>query len=116
MASFASCRSVGSVVLKRNDQLRILLINNNEIVYFTRMEYHLILALLNSETAADMFLVQTLFGTHTLDRLVLKGLEKHVENAKAKLKYTGLYIRRIHRYGYSLVEETCIERAAAAAS
>jgi DNA-binding winged helix-turn-helix (wHTH) protein len=113
MASFASCRSIGSAVLKRNDQLRTLLINNDELVHFTRMEYRLILALLNSETVADAFLVQTLFDTNTLDRLVLKGLEKHVENAKAKLRYTGLYIRRIHRYGYSLVEEPCIERAAA---
>ena|SRR5258708_7863500 len=96
------CRPVGGVPLKRNDTTRVILVGNN-VVSFTRMEYSLVLLLLGESMVEDKVLTAALFGNDEPDKPLLKNLEKHVENTKSKLKPTGLYIRRIHRYGYSLV-------------
>lgn len=113
MTNLLLCREIGGLALKRNDQFRTLLIED-EMVAFTPTEYRLILSLLNGEMIADKTLVQAVFATDAIDRLILKNLEKHIENVKSKLRHTKLYIRRIHRYGYSLVAESYVERASTA--
>lgn len=96
------CRPIGGLLLKRNDTFRTLLIEN-EIVAFTPIEYRLLLALLDGNVVEDKNLTKTAFSTNLSDRAARKNLERHIENIKSKLKPTGLYVRRAHMFGYTLV-------------
>ncbi len=101
METLVECRICG-VPFKKNDHSR-LLVAGNSFVAFTPMEYRLLLALLAGDIVEDKTLIIALFGSDQVDPQLRQNLKKHVENAKGKLKPVGLYIRRIHLYGYSLV-------------
>jgi DNA-binding response OmpR family regulator len=101
-STLVECRPIGGLHLLRNDHAKSLVVGNN-LVQFTPMEYSLLCHLLDDEMVPDATLIATLFGSNELDKAILKNLEKHVERAKGKLKPIGLYIRRVHCYGYSLV-------------
>jgi DNA-binding winged helix-turn-helix (wHTH) protein len=112
MTHLISYHSPNGFTLKRCDRLRTLILNE-ELAIFTMTEYRLLLVLLEKEIVADSTLIEAMFQTSTVDSSVLKNLNKHIENAKSKLRCTGLSIRRVHRYGYALVidrKETKIEK------
>src|SRR5258708_578149 len=102
MSTLIPCRSIGNLVLKRNDTFRTLLVEN-EIVAFTPTEYRLLLALLDGCIAEDTSLAASVFSINHLDKPARKNLERHIENIKSKLRPTGLYISRVYKCGYILV-------------
>lgn len=97
------CRTIGGILPKRNDTTKALVVEDT-IMIFTPAEYRLLCVLLDDGVVEDKKLIETLFATRLVDKTLLKTLDRHIENAKIKLRSSRLSIRRVHRYGYSLVE------------
>lgn len=116
MSSFIPCRSMSGLTLKRNDALRLILIED-DVTAFTPVEYRLLSVLLEKEVAEDRILIEEAFTTSAVNRSLLKNVEKHIENMRGKLRHTRLRICRLYKYGYVLVAlEPASEHAATAAA
>jgi DNA-binding winged helix-turn-helix (wHTH) protein len=106
MLTLILCRSIGGKEIKRDDETRTLLIDSKSVIQFTPTEYHIMLLLIMNQTITDGMLNNAILGNSETDMHTKRTLEKHIENIKSKIRFTGLAVRRIYRYGYFLVAET----------
>ncbi len=101
------CRQSIGKQIKRHDASRIIIVEEIPVM-FTPTEYRLLVYLLDQDIAKDELLIQALRVTN-IDKStlkpVLRNLEKHIDNIKSKLRPIGLYIRRVHQYGFALVPD-----------
>lgn len=111
MPTLILCRSIGGKEIKRDDKTRTLLVDGTSVILFTPTEYHIMLLLVMNRILTDNMLNDALFGTGEADMHTKKTLEKHIENIKSKIRFTGLAVRRIYRYGYFLTVETTTSAA-----
>ena len=111
MPTLILCRSIGGKEIKRDDKTRTLLVDGKSVILFTPTEYHIILLLVTNRIITDKMLNDALFGSCETDMHTKKALEKHIENIKSKIRFTGLTVRRIYRYGYFLITETTTSAA-----
>ncbi|GEM_PF-2026612 len=94
------CPSVGTHTLRRNDETRTLIVDN-QIVQFTPTEYRLLLPLLQGRPLSDNELAQAAFSLE-IDTLVRESLDKHIDKIRGKLEPLGLSVYRLRRHGYVL--------------
>lgn len=106
MSRLISCE-IGGINAKRDDMLRTLFIQDIAVA-FTPTEYRLLLLLIEKQFLPDKRLMGVFTSNSTNAHAEHARLEKHLENIKSKLRPTGLCIRRIHRYGYSLMPEATV--------
>lgn len=111
MPTLILCRSIGGKEIKRDDKTRMLLIDGKSVILFTPTEYHIMLLLITNRIIADKTLNGEVFGTGETDMHTKKALEKHIENIKSKMRFTGLTVRRIYCYGYFLTAEATASAA-----
>jgi DNA-binding response OmpR family regulator len=102
MSSFVFCRSANSFTLKKNDELRLISVEEN-VTAFTPIEYRLLCALLETGVAEDQRLIKQAFGISEANKAARKSLEKHIEHVRLKLQPTRLRIGRVYKHGYALV-------------
>ncbi|MBE3561167.1 MAG: hypothetical protein IMW89_18400 [Ktedonobacteraceae bacterium] len=103
-SQFIACRTIGPHLIRRCDARRALLINE-DIITLTPTEYHLLYLLLEQDLVADKELIAVLFAGASLDRCARRTLKRHLDTLKAKLRPAGLTLRRIYRFGYTLVPD-----------
>lgn len=98
------CPDVGSHILYRDDESRILIIDGR-LKRFTRIEYQLLLPLLDGKAVPDTLLVQAGFSC-LLDVNVKKTLETHIYHIRNKLRSCGIWVSRVTPHGYMLTDVT----------
>ena len=95
------CPAVGTNIVQKNDESRILVINRATIISFTPTEYKLLLPLLRGHMIGDNELVQAAVGCST-EQWKQASLKRYIDKLRCKIRSAGLDISRISRYGYIL--------------
>ena len=103
MSSFLICCQLSGLTLKRNDALRLVLINDDDVVAFTPVEYRLFSILLDLGMVEDRKLIEEALTINAANKSAQKNLEKHIDNMRFKIRHTRLRICRLSKYGYVLV-------------
>ena len=95
------CPPVGPHCIQRNDDNRVLIVDNS-LVKFTPTEYQFLMHLLEGGPVSDVDLVRAIFRCN-LDRYVRESLNKYMDKIRSKLRPLGLNIHRVAKYGYILL-------------
>lgn len=100
-SQFAYGSSIGNHHIERNDDKKLLLVDNF-VISFTPKEYLLMLQLLQGLPIIDATLIKNVFPGQTMEETRL-ALKKHIDNICSKLIPHRLRVCRINQYGYIFV-------------
>lgn len=102
MAELQTTQLPWGIHIQRNDKNRVIIIDNN-IVVFTPTEYRLLTLLLTGNIITAVTFVTEVFDCKEIDKSIKNLLKKHIENVKSKLKPVNLDVYRVHKKGYVLM-------------
>lgn len=99
--------TIGNHMVKRLDDMRILLVDNKALK-FTPTEYRLLLCLLGGNPVSDTELIIVLFNNRAdNDFWARETLSRHLDNVRRKMRrrHLHIFIRRISAFGYILLPD-----------
>lgn len=95
------CHFIGSHKISRNDENRILLIDE-QMIRFPPLHYQMLTYLLPGNPVAEAILVKALYGCG-LGTEVSNNLGKVVRKIRSRLNPLGLTVERVAKQGYILL-------------
>lgn len=95
---------IGPHTVECSDDLRLLFIDKAIPIHFTPIEYRIIQRLLETPRALvdDAVLIRAAFLTEPCDQQ--QNLDRHIDELRRKLKWSGLTILRVVQRGWLLSE------------